>query len=111
MTYTGKSLSKALILASTNPQHDKILFIELPVQYKKTTSSEDCILFWHSEQFVYTTCSEHVVFLYWTGNSMNNLLSYCGLDDARISAYDKDLPVSNLNSHIFVGSALLHLKK
>ena len=33
---------------------------------------------------------------------MNNLLSYCGLDDARISASEKDLPVffftdSNLN--------------
>ena len=27
------------------------------------------------------------------GNSMNNLLSYCGLVDARISASEKDLPV------------------
>ena len=27
------------------------------------------------------------------GNSMNNLTSYCGLVDARIRAYDKDLPV------------------
>ena len=27
---------------------------------------------------------------------MNNLLSYCGLVDARISASDKDLPVQNL---------------
>ena len=26
---------------------------------------------------------------------MNNLLSYCGLVDARISASDKDLPVSS----------------
>ena len=26
---------------------------------------------------------------------MNNLLSYCGLVDARISASEKDLPVSN----------------
>jgi hypothetical protein len=30
---TGRSLSEALILASTNPQYDKILFIDLPVQY------------------------------------------------------------------------------
>ena len=37
--YTGKSLSEALILASTNPQYDKRLFIELRVQYKRTTSS------------------------------------------------------------------------
>ena len=50
-------------------------------------------LFWHSKQFMYTTCSELVVFMYWTGKSMNNLLSYCGLVDARISASEKDLPV------------------
>ena len=37
---TGKSFSEALILASTNPQYDKRLFIELPVQHMKTTSAE-----------------------------------------------------------------------
>ena len=37
---TGKSLSKALILGSTNPQYDETLFNDLPVQYMKTTSSE-----------------------------------------------------------------------
>ena len=50
-------------------------------------------LFWHSKQFMYTTCSELVVFMYWTGKSMNNLLSYCGLVVAWISASEKDLPV------------------
>ena len=35
---TGKYLSEALILGSTNPQYDKRLFIGLPVQYMKTTS-------------------------------------------------------------------------
>ena len=40
-----------------------------------------------------TTCSELVVFMYRTGKSMNNLLSYCGLVDARIRASNKDLPV------------------
>ena len=49
-TVTGKSLSEALIFASTNPQYDKRLFIDLPVQYMKTTSSEhvvhtNCFLF------------------------------------------------------------------
>ena len=39
VTVTGKSFSEALILASTNPQYDNRLFIELHVQYKKTTSS------------------------------------------------------------------------
>ena len=37
---TGKSLSEAFILTSTNPQYDKRLFIDLPVQYMKTTSKE-----------------------------------------------------------------------
>ena len=37
---TGKSFSEAFILTSTNPQYDKRLFIDLPVQYMKTTSSE-----------------------------------------------------------------------
>ena len=37
---TGKSFSELLILASTNPQYDKRLSIELPVQYMKIPSSE-----------------------------------------------------------------------
>ena len=47
---------------------------------------------------MYTTCSEGGVFMYWTGKSINNLLSYCGLNDARINASDKDLPVPMLKS-------------
>ena len=35
--YTGNSFLEALILASTNPQNDKRLFIELRVQYKLRT--------------------------------------------------------------------------
>ena len=42
---------------------------------------------------MFSPCSELVVFMYWTGKSMNNLLTYCGLVDPRISASDKDLPV------------------
>ena len=37
------------------------------------------------------------IFMYRTGNSMNNLLSYCGLIDAKISASAKDLPVPKMN--------------
>ena len=37
---TGKSFSEAPILASTNQQYDKRLFIESPVQHMKTTSAE-----------------------------------------------------------------------
>ena len=66
---TGKSFSEALILTSTNPQYDKRLFIDLPVQYMKTTSSEHVVYINCSEcqnknQFVYTTCSELVVFMH-----------------------------------------------
>ena len=50
---TGKSLSEALIFAASNPQYDIRLFIELRVQYMKTTSSE---------HVVYTNC---FLFLYW----------------------------------------------
>ena len=35
---TGKSLSEAFIFASTNPQFDNRLFIELQVQYMKIPS-------------------------------------------------------------------------
>ena len=71
------------------------------------------------EQFVCTTCSPHVlpmfsqcspprselgIFMYWTGNSMDNLLSYYGLVDARISTTERDLPVSNkIPSHVLCG--------
>ena len=37
--------------------------------------------------------SELGIFMYWTRNLMNNLLSFCGLVDARISASNKYLPV------------------
>ena len=40
MKDTGKSLSEALIFASTNLQYDDRLFIELQVQYMKIASSE-----------------------------------------------------------------------
>ena len=64
-TDTGKSLSEALIFASINPQYDNRLFMELPRKIQAQN----------------------------IGNSMNNLLSYFGLIDAKIRASDKDLPV------------------
>ena len=45
----------------------------------KTTSAED-------RQNMFCACVFH-------GNPMNNLLSCCGLIDAKIRASDKDLPV------------------
>ena len=63
---TGKSFSEAFILASINPQYDKRLTVELPVQYMKTTSSE------HQENILCTQivfcfsiqnnlCTQHVL--------------------------------------------------
>ena len=61
---TSKSLSKALIFASTNPQYDDRLFNELQVQYMKIQSSE------HGENMLCTEivfgiqgnfCTQHVL--------------------------------------------------
>ena len=63
-TCTGKSLSEALFLLSTNPQCDNRLFIELQVQYMKIPSSE------HGENMLCTGivfdiqnnfCTQHVL--------------------------------------------------
>ena len=51
------------------------------------------LLFLHQLTHNLTTCSVLVIFM--VHNFMNNLLSYCGLVDATISAFEKDLPVSN----------------
>ena len=60
----------------------------------KTTSAE------HGQNMG-RTWAEHVLPMFcacsFHGNSMNNLLSYCGLIHAKIRASDKDLPVCNLN--------------
>ena len=62
--FTGKSLLEALILASTNPQYDKRLFIDLPVQYMKTTSSEHVVYINCSEcKTKNNLCTQHVLSL------------------------------------------------
>ena len=99
VSITGKSFSEALILTLTSPQIDKRLFIESPVQYMKNSKLRTCCvhrLFWISKQkqIVYTTCSELGIFMYWTGDSMNNLMSYCGLVNAKIRASDSYLRVN-----------------
>ena len=82
MQSTGKSFSEAPIYASTNPQFDKRLFIELPVQYIKIPSSEhreNIGRIWvehmvhiscsecqnkNKEQFLCTKCSPHVLLMF-----------------------------------------------
>ena len=83
-------------------QNDKWLLIDLPVQYMKTSSSE------HGENMlcakivlnaktkkniwvpiIFSPCSELVVFMYWAGKLMDNLLSYCGLVVAKKSFWQR----------------------
>ena len=61
---TGKSLSEALIFASTNPKYDDRMFIELPVHYMKNSMLKP------GENMLYTEivsdiqnnfCSPHVL--------------------------------------------------
>ena len=62
--YTGKSLSEALIFASTNPQYDDRLFIELQVQDMKMPSSEHVENMLHTEIVFYIQnnfCTQHVL--------------------------------------------------
>ena len=68
----------------------------------------------NKKYFVYTTCSGLAIFMYWTCNSMNNLLWYRGLVDAKIKASDKDLPAANtqwsrsLKTQRFLGYSNCH---
>ena len=92
---TGKSVSEALILESVKPtlwqQIVHWITSSEHVVYKNYFKCQN------KTQFLYTTCSELAIFLYWTRNSMNNLSSYCGLTDSRMSASEKDLPVLTSN--------------
>ena len=62
---TGRSLSEAIIFASTNPQYDDRLFIELPVECIKIPSSEQVEYIncpgCKKKHFVCKACSWHVL--------------------------------------------------
>ena len=76
---TGKSLSEALIFASTNPQYDNRLFIELQVQYMKIPSLN-----------LGRTCCLQKLFLTFRTIFVHNMISPCS---AKRRASDKYLPV------------------
>ena len=69
---TGKSCLEALILALVNPQYDNRLFIEFPEKYKFRTC---CVrkLFFFCFDIQSNICTQHVLNLYFSENSMNNL--------------------------------------
>ena len=103
---TDKSFSEALILASTNPQYDKRLFIELQAQNIGRTC---CVhkLLWISKlkqkQFVYTTCSPHVLSLEFSCielvNSMNNPLSYLWVSWCKNKTFWQRFTCTNLSTN------------
>ena len=78
INFTGKSLSEALIFASTNPQYDDRLFIELQLQYMKIPSSN-----------LGRTCCAQKLFLTFKTIFVHNMFSLCS---AKRRAYDKYLP-------------------
>ena len=78
---TGKSLSEALIFASTNPQFTSgRLFIELQVQYMKIPISN-----------LGRACCVQKLFLTFRTIFVHNMFSPCS---AKRRASDKDLPVT-----------------
>ena len=79
-TYAGKSLSEALIFASTNPQYDDRLLIELQVQYMKIPSSN-----------LGRTCCVQKLFLTFRTIFAHNMYSSCSAK--RRATSDKDLPL------------------
>ena len=76
---TGKSLSEALIFASTNPQYDDRLFIGLQIQYMKIPSLN----------LGRTFCVQKL-FLTFRTIFVHNIFSPCS-EIRRVS--DKELPV------------------
>ena len=92
---TGKSVSEALIFESFNPQYDERLFIESPEKYKFRTCCAQKLFFCFYFDIQNNICTQYVLNLYFLGDSMNNLSSYCGLTDSKMKASDTDLPVLN----------------
>ena len=78
-TCTGKSLSEALIFASTNQQYDNRSFTELPTQYMKIPSSN-----------LGRTCCVQKLFLTLGTIFVHNIFSPCS---AKRRTSEKDLPV------------------
>ena len=84
-------MSEALILNSINSQYDERLFIELPEKYMLCANIVLNVKTKQNKKINF--CTQHVLNLYFLGNSMDNILSNCGLSDARMRASEKDLLV------------------
>ena len=89
-------MSEDLIPESVNPQyiHDERLFSKFPqkIQVQNMLCTKIVLNVKTKTHF----CTQHVLNFYFLGNSMNNLLTYCGLTEVGIRASEKDLPVYHL---------------
>ena len=74
-----------------------------------TTRKKGAYPYWFFFDIQNNFCTQHVVNLYFSGNSMNNFMSYCGLTDARMRVSEKDLPV-NITLKIFAVCVLNNIK-
>ena len=66
---TGKSLLEDINPVSTNPKYDKRLFIDLPIQYMKTTSSKQgenmlCTQTGFCFDIQHNLCTQHVLLMF-----------------------------------------------
>ena len=79
VTCAGKSLSEALLFAGHG---GNILCTKIVLNVRNNFCTQHVLPRFELGIFMYSTC-----------NLMNNLSSYCGLDNVKIRASDKDLPV------------------
>ena len=83
-----RKLCQFLYLIQVN-DCQKLLFLH-QLTHNMTT---DCSLNHQFSTWKFQVQNMLGIFMYWIGDSMNNLLSYCGLVELRIRASEKDLPV------------------
>ena len=66
--------------------------LNFPKKLKFRTSYVQKLFFCFCFDIKNNICTQCVLNLYFGGDSMNNLLSYCGLTDSKMRASDTDLP-------------------
>ena len=89
--HPGNRTNRGLVCTDIYLSEALVLLHQLTQYMTKDSSLNVVFLMSKQKQFVYTPRTELGIFMYWTGNIMNNLLSYYGLVDARISASEIDL--------------------
>ena len=89
--FSNKSCKKILQKIPENSKKFPQKFQKNNYKYRTQRSKSFSSLFCFDIQN--NICTQHVANLYFSGNSMKNILSYCALTDSRMRASEKDLPV------------------